>query len=68
VAVQDIERLERLALRADVERAVGHHAIDIEDGEAHGAGALEHGRRGLAHTTRAASRSWKVSAPTNRFA
>src|SRR5258706_791751 len=62
VAVEDVERLEHLALRVEVERAVGHHAVDVEDREPDGAGALDE----LHQTTPAASRSWKVRAPTSR--
>ena len=40
VAVEDVERLERFALRTDVERAIGEHAVDVEDREANRASAL----------------------------
>jgi hypothetical protein len=33
VAVERIERLELLAIVGQIEAAIGHHAIDVEDGE-----------------------------------
>ena len=47
VAIEDVEGLERLAAGADVERAVGEDAVDVEDREAQPAGALVeiHSRR-----------------------
>ncbi len=42
-AVEHVERLERLALRAIPELAVGQHAVDVEQHEPDAPGALQRG-------------------------
>ena len=67
-AVQDVEALERLALLGEVQAAVGQHAVDVEEGDAHALGREQQlGRetqgRPIHQMTLARIRSLLLSAP-----